>query len=192
VICWVQGNQQGGFQVKTRLFKLFALLTLMGALIPASSAFASAKEDFNFYGTIQNLPNAPGWTGDWVVSGRTVHVTGATQIDQEHGAVALGGTAKVEGYQLPDEWVNAYSIEVRSSGGGGGGKEGELYGPIQQLPKTPGYVGNWMVNGHTVHVSAATHIKLDHRRPSVAFAQSEPLLMNQLQFCMAKVSSKGS
>src|SRR6266404_6156297 len=34
-----------------------------------------------FFGLVQTLPTSP-FTGDWVVKGRTVHVTGSTEIDR--------------------------------------------------------------------------------------------------------------
>ncbi len=148
--------------MKTRLFKLLAVLALMVAVIPAGSAFASGPKEYHFYGTIQRLPNTPGWVGNWKVGGRTVHITSATQIDQTDGAVAKGAKVLVEGYRLKDGSIKATSIDVNPSPSGmflvTKGKEVRFFGTIQSLPSAPGWIGNWKVGGRTVHVSTSTLI----------------------------------
>jgi len=110
-----------------------------------------------FYGTVESLPNTPGWIGDWRVSGRTVHVTAATRIEQKKGPVAVGAYVEVEGTQQADGSVNATKIEVKQSPGGGGYVK--FYGTVESLPNTPGWIGDWVVSGRTVHVTAATRIE---------------------------------
>jgi hypothetical protein len=149
--------------MKTRLLKLFALLALTAALIPAGSAFASSPKEYYFYGTILSLPKTPGWIGNWKVGGRTVHVSTATLIDQTDGAVAKGAKVLVEGYKFKDGSINATSIDVNPSPALGKvlvtpGKELRLFGTIRALPRTPGWIGDWKVGGRKVHVSTSTII----------------------------------
>jgi len=116
--------------------------------------------DLEFMGKIESLPGTSGFIGDWKVSGRTVHVTMSTRIEQEDGAVAVGATVKVEGTKRADDSVDAEDIEVK-------GAEGEpepeddmkLTGTIESLPATSGFIGDWKVSGKTVHVTASTKIE---------------------------------
>ena len=116
--------------------------------------------DLEFMGKIESLPGTAGFIGDWKVSGRTVHVTMSTRIEQEDGAVAVGATVKVEGTKRADDSVDAEDIEVK-------GAEGEpepeddmkLTGTIESLPATAGFTGDWKVSGKTVHVTASTKIE---------------------------------
>src|SRR4029453_11225185 len=39
--------------------------------------------------------------------------------------------------------------------------EVEFTGTITSLPSTPGFIGDWTVNGRTVHVTAGTRIERD-------------------------------
>lgn len=113
---------------------------------------------FKFYGTVESLP-ANGLIGDWRVSGRTVHVTAGTWIKQEKALAAVGAYVEVTGTQQADGSVNATKIEVkRSSVGGGGQSYLKFYGTVQSLP-AGGLIGDWVVSGRTVHVTAATLIK---------------------------------
>ncbi len=122
-----------------------------------------------FYGTVSALPSTQGWVGDWTVSGRTVHVTQTTRIEEHHGPVAVGACVQVKGMLQPDTSVNAIQIETEDpwkcpgSGGGSGGNSGytEFYGTVQQLPAN-GLIGDWTVSGRTVHVDASTRINQEH------------------------------
>lgn len=111
--------------------------------------------DFEFRGVIEALPNTPGFIGDWTVSGRTVRVGSATEIEQEDGQVMVGATVEVEGFVQTDNSVMAKEIEVES----GPGNEFEFEGVVEVLPDTMGRIGDWTVSGTVVHVSAATMIK---------------------------------
>jgi ligand-binding SRPBCC domain-containing protein len=145
--------------MKVRWLNLLVLvLVLLVSLIPAGTVFADDDGNYKFYGTIESLP-ATGLIGDWVVSGRTVHVTAATRIEQEHGPAVVGTYVEVKGWQQADGSVNATKIEVKQSPGGGGGGYVKFYGTIESLPNTPGWIGDWVVSGRTVHVTAATLIK---------------------------------
>lgn len=126
-----------------------------------------------FAGFVETLP-ASGLIGDWVirvglsepitptrtVNGHhlvTVHVSSATTINQDKGAVKVGAFVKVEGWVLPDRTVNARAIEVLTPPPPPG-LPVEFMGRIEQLPAS-GLIGDWVVSGRTVHVSAQTRIE---------------------------------
>jgi Domain of unknown function (DUF5666) len=117
-------------------------------------------------GTINSLPNTSGFIGDWNVAGRTIHVSAATIIDTEHGAVAVGASVEVHGTQQPDGSINATRIEVNpSSGGGTSNNEGQpaaFKGTIEALPNTADLTGDWIVKGRTVHVVSSTKRNREH------------------------------
>ncbi len=69
----------------------------------------------NFKGTIESLPNTADLTGDWTVSGRTVHVVSSTRLTREHGAFAVGVRVKVKGMLMSDGTIVATKIQVRDS-----------------------------------------------------------------------------
>lgn len=110
-----------------------------------------------FRGTITNLPNTSGFVGDWTVSGRVVHVTSTTRIQQEEGLVAVGAIVEVRGTVRGDGSVDATRIEVEQSAGSFQNTPRiEIEGTVQQLPNTAGQVGDWVVNGRTIHVTSLT------------------------------------
>ncbi|PYS59587.1 MAG: hypothetical protein DMF76_16055, partial [Acidobacteria bacterium] len=116
--------------------------------------------EFEFHGIINSLPNTTGFIGDWVVDGRTIHVTSAMRIDQEEGLVAVGAFVEVRGMLRTDGSVDAANIEVeRSAGAERPVPTFELHGTIEQLPNTPGLIGDWAVSGRIVHVTSSTIIR---------------------------------
>src|SRR5574341_2239319 len=66
--------------------------------------------DFEFRGVIESLPSTAGFIGDWMVSGRKVTVTAATEIEKEDGQVVVGATVEVEGIVQTDGSVIAQEI----------------------------------------------------------------------------------
>ena len=60
-----------------------------------------------------------GFVGDWVVSGKTVHVFSSTEIRQDKGPAVVGAPVEVKGTLQQDGSYNASRVEVRDSGGGG-------------------------------------------------------------------------
>jgi len=148
--------------MKARWLKLLVLPLLLVSLMPAGTAFADNDSGFKFYGNIGSLPSTPGWIGDWTVSGRTVHVAAATFIQPEHGPVQVGACVEVKGWLQSDGSVNAVKIETKQPykcGSAGDGGYIKFYGIIESLPNTPGWIGDWVVSGRTVHVAASTFIK---------------------------------
>jgi uncharacterized protein DUF5666 len=123
--------------------------------------------EVKFQGTIESLPSTPGFIGDWRVSGKTVHVTSSTHIENEHGSIAVGVAVKVEGQARSDGSIDASDIEALESGEGGddGGDDAghvDFSGSIQSLPGAAPFIGDWHVGGRTIHVTAATQIDTEH------------------------------
>lgn len=152
--------------MKSSLSKFAALIWLILTLSVGSTAFASDHDDdeFKFTGVIESLPNTAGFIGDWRVSGRTIHVTSATRIEQEDGRVAVGVTVKIEGALRSDTSVDATEIEVRERAeGDDDDDDGQptFKGTIEILPNAPGFIGDWRVGGRTIHVTAATKIETE-------------------------------
>src|SRR5215510_13376812 len=113
--------------------------------------------DFVFNGTIQALPGASGFIGEWNVSGRKVRVFPFTLIIREGAVqVTVGASVRVEGFLQTNGSVIAKKIQVKQASGGSNVK---LAGKVEELPATTGRVGNWKVAGTTVRVSATTMIK---------------------------------
>jgi urocanate hydratase len=113
------------------------------------------------------LPGTPGFIGDWRVNGRTVHVTAATIIDQEHAPVAVGASVEIKGTIRADGSIDASKIETKSasddSGGSGNeGQSGKVNGVIQNLPAGSNLIGDWMINNSVVHVTSSTKLKAEH------------------------------
>jgi len=123
---------------------------------------ADLPNAFVFTAPIMQLPNTPGFIGDWMVDSRIVHVTTTTRIQQDEGLVAVGALAEVRGSLRGDGSVDAVIVEVeRSSGSLDHTPRVEIEGTVQQLPSTPGLVGDWVVNGRTIHVNSLTLVRPD-------------------------------
>jgi hypothetical protein len=118
-------------------------------------------------GTIERLPSGT-LIGDWTVSGKTVHVTTSTTINQEHGAAAVGAMVEVQGTLRADGSLDATRIEVKTGASGGSGSSGSegsplnVKGAIERLPNSSDLTGDWVVKGTTVHVISSTKIKSEH------------------------------
>lgn len=153
--------------MKNSLSKIVGVATLILGFSLGNAAFASHDNEFEFTGVIESLPNAAGFVGDWRVAGRTVHVTGSTRIEQSDGRVAVGATVKVEGTTRADSSFDAVEIEVKQgASGGGSGDDGDsaqptFKGTIEILSTAPGFIGDWLIGGRTIHVSAATRIETE-------------------------------
>jgi hypothetical protein len=138
---------------------------LVCLLVGSAIVLADDGEDFEFTGTIQSLP-AMGLVGDWIVGGKTVHVTAKTEIEQDDGVVAVGAVVQVEGTQRTDGSVDASQIEVKN-GGQNPEPEIEFKGTIKSLPNTAGFIGDWVVDTRTVHVTSATEIDQEEGKVAV-------------------------
>ncbi|HVG22005.1 MAG TPA: DUF5666 domain-containing protein [Blastocatellia bacterium] len=113
-------------------------------------------------GTIEALPDASNFVGDWRVSGRTVRVTSATIIDQEHGVVAVGSFVEVKGTMRADWSIDATKVEVKTGVDGREGENVNFKGNIEALPTGSDFIGDWMISGRRVHVLSSTRLKAEH------------------------------
>ncbi len=111
-------------------------------------------------GFVEALPSTPDLVGDWMVSGTVVHVTTATKIEQEHGAVAIGSAVEVEGVAEADGAITAREIEVKDPSD----VEEDwvvFRGEATRYPDD--LVGTWKVSKHEVRVRPATRIAHERR-----------------------------
>src|SRR5215510_9797989 len=112
-----------------------------------------------FSGKIEELPSTTGRAGDWKVGGKIIHVTAMTRIDEDRGQIAVGVFVEIEGLLQNDGSINALRIEVKPDGGSG--IPVKFLGLVEKLPDTNTRVGDWVVSGRVVRVTAATEIKQD-------------------------------
>src|SRR5262249_52299866 len=145
------------------------------------------------HGTIQSLP-ASGLVGDWMVAGKTIHVTASTRLELEHGVPMVGDAVEVKGTLGADGSITATRIEVESSGGDDSGHEGEpagFKGSIQSLPSS-GLIGDWMISGRTVHVVSSTRLKGQHGAFEVGTrVKVKGMLMSDGTIVATKIQVKG-
>jgi len=117
----------------------------------------------SFRGAIESLPGT-GVVGDWKVSGKIVHVTAATLLDQEHGAPAVGAFVEVQGATRADGSVDATKIEVKFAPPAGTPAPTEFRGAVESLPAAAGFVGDAVVSSRTIHITTTTRIDQGGRR----------------------------
>src|SRR5215471_12108770 len=80
-ICTERTNFEEGSVMSSSRLRIGILLALTLGIYPTIAALADGEGDDNeveFTGVIEHLPGTSDFTGDWQVSGRTVHVTSAT------------------------------------------------------------------------------------------------------------------
>jgi uncharacterized protein (TIGR03437 family) len=129
-------------------------------------ASGSNAGEFKHIGVLQQLP-ASGFTGAWVVGGRTIGVSSQTRINQEDGMVRIGACLEAEGTLLSDGALSAseVSVELPSKCGfvqvpGGAAMLSEFYGVVQSMP-AGGREGLWQVGGRMVSATSATKFEAD-------------------------------
>ncbi len=145
-----------------------ALASLLVIALHTVSARADHGNDDDgtaeIHGIIESLPSS-GLIGDWTVSGRTVHVTSATFIKQEHGSAAVGAPVEVKGDRQSDNSISARRVEVEGPGGGNGGSptggHAKFFGTVESLPQS-GLAGVWTVSQRTIRVSTSTIVEREH------------------------------
>lgn len=141
--------------LKISVFLTAVVCLLGGWNFHVKSETATSGNQFEFVAHVINLPGTQGFVGDWIVGTRTVHVTSSTIIDQEDGALAVGALVEVKGTLRSDGSVDATGIEVEE----GATPCLEFEGTIQTLPNTAGFIGDWTIAGHIVHVTSITRIE---------------------------------
>ncbi len=141
------------------LTTLALVLAPMAALADSGSDDGSGDgsgSDTQLTGIVESMPSGR-LIGDWVVNGVTVHVTDATEIDQEDATIALGSTVDVEGTLLADGSIDAQSIQGIESSDDDSFGNVEFTGTVESMP-ADGFIGDWVVSGTTVHVTDVTEI----------------------------------
>lgn len=162
--------------MRGKIIRLLAIVSVLAALVPASMAGASedgsetGSEAGELQGVVEALPGTTNLVGDWLVSGVTVHVTTATEIDDDLAAVAVGATVEVEGVWEADGSITAHEVEVSEDAEDDDYGEMKLEGLVDALPPTPDLVGDWVVSGVTVHVTTETEIETEHGSIAVGSA----------------------
>lgn len=144
-----------------------------------------------FTGKIEELPSTPVRVGDWKVSGKIIHVTSATKIDQEKGQIAVGAIVEIEGLAQNDGSINAFEIEVKPDASNG--IPVKFLGRIEKLPDDRGRIGDWVVSGRTVRVTANTQIKQERFELMVgSLVEVEGLAANDGVILASKIEVKAN
>ncbi|MBL8166522.1 MAG: hypothetical protein JNJ50_00115 [Acidobacteria bacterium] len=130
-----------------------------------------------YSGKIEELPSTPGRVGDWKVSGKVIHVSAATKIEQERGPVAVGAMVIIEGLLQTDGSINALEIEVLPDVSNG--LRFRFTGRVEKLPEASTRVGDWVVSGRLVKVTATTQLKQDKGQAMIgSLVEVDGLLQN--------------
>jgi len=146
---------------------LCAVTATMLATLAAPPAAAAPNQHVTLVGAIEALPAGPGLAGEWTVAGQAVHVAAGTPIDQSKAPAVVGATVQVKGKPRADRSLDASEIRVlRAPMPRPRPRPVELAGTVAALPDGPPFVGDWLVDGTTVHVTEATRV--DERIAPVA------------------------
>lgn len=193
----------------TMFFALFIMLVGGWQTINVVSASDDNDDDSNetkLIGKIEKLPNTMGQIGDWQVAGLLIHVTSNTKIESNTTLVAVGNTAEIEGQKLNDNSINAKEIKVKNSSNSGDddGDDGDdddddgdgdndyfkLNGKIENLPNTPGQIGNWQIAGKVVTVTSATKIEAETNIETGKFTEVEGKQQSDQSILATKIEVK--
>ena len=133
-----------------------------GSITATKVDVTESSEDDSFgeaelHGTVESLPATTGFIGDWVVSGITVHVTAATEVNAEHGTIAVGSFVEVKGLSEADGSITASKVELKNDQGDDEDGDGILTGTLEHS-QTGDDTGVWMVSGHRIRVTNQTKI----------------------------------
>jgi hypothetical protein len=170
----IEGDPQPGQRVEVKAAHLDdgTLLAVKVKLEEDDDDDDDQDDKVKFVGVVQELPS-DGYLGEWTIAGRKEHVvlvTEATEIDEHKDAIDIGALVKVEAFLRDDGVLVALEIEVLRKHDDDddddddhhGGPFIWLEGAIESLPEE-GLVGDWVVDGRTVRVSAHTHIEDEDR-----------------------------
>ncbi len=144
-----------------------------------------------FSGRIEELPSTPNRVGDWQVAGKTIRVSAATRIEQGRGQVAVGVFVEIKGLAQSDGSINALEIEVKPDGAGG--LAVKFLGRIERLPSADNRIGDWVVSGRTVRVTANTQIKQERFNVMIgALVEVEGVAQNDGAIIANKIEVKAN
>ena len=122
----------------------------------------AVKAEAEFFGMAQSIP-ATGTIGDWRVGGRLVHVAASALIDLRGRPLAVGACVEVKGQMAADGSIDASRVKADDNCAMTNAKSmdaSRFNGTVQSLPSA-GMVGDWRLNGRTVHVAAGTEFELE-------------------------------
>lgn len=119
------------------------------------------SESIQIAGPILNLPATTGWIGEWTIGRTQVNVTTATRIE---GRPAISAYAEARVTRQANGTYNATKIEVKSIPVPT--DQTSFVDRIEELPSSPGRIGNWKIGNRTVVVNDLTRI--DSRLGEVA------------------------
>jgi Domain of unknown function (DUF5666) len=125
--------------------------------------------EMHFEGFVEALPATTGLVGDWTVSGKRIHVTTATEIEQEDGLVVVGAAVEVEGLAEADGSITATQIEVKDAEDVDE-DSASLTGTATTFPDGD-HLGTWQVSNHDVRVGASTAIVHERRLSRGSFVR---------------------
>jgi hypothetical protein len=91
------------------------IVTILAALtLAAVQTAVFASDDYGYrsklFGTVEALPT--GYSGTWIVNGRSVEVSPQTVIEQEHDGIAVGTYVEIEGRSDGRTFI-AHKVEVK-------------------------------------------------------------------------------
>ncbi len=171
----IQNKSAKPFFMALFAIAVFALSLFAAGTVNAAFDGDDDDNEVEFFGPIISLPNTADFTGEWVVGRTKITVTKDTKINQERGKPAIGALVEVEGKRGQGNVITASEIEVKLSPAGG--LPIKFIGKIEELPSTPGRIGDWKVSGKTIRVSATTRIEEDRAKVAVgALVEVEGLL----------------
>ena len=119
-------------------------------------------QKIEFTALVDSAP-AEGLAGSWVVGDWNVAADDFTDFDGDEEGFQAGACVEVEGVLLANGVVRASEMEVEDAddcGAPADGQTAELRGAVDSLPAS-GNVGDWMISGFTVRVSATTEVNSD-------------------------------
>jgi hypothetical protein len=117
----------------------------------------NAGEERKFYGAISQLPNTQNLFGVWVIGGRSVNVSAATEL--KNGPFTIGLIVEVRFTRQNDGSLLATKIEGKQSASGENRRLGKAFGILQLRPPAPAVVGTWEIASVTYAVSTTTKLE---------------------------------
>ncbi|MBK9707863.1 MAG: hypothetical protein IPO77_12885 [Acidobacteria bacterium] len=144
-----------------------------------------------FTGKVEEIPNTPGRVGDWKVSGKTIHVSATTKIDEEKGKASVGSMVIVEGMAQQDGSISALEIEVLPDMGMS--LTFRFTGKVEKLPDTKGRIGDWVISGRAVKVTERTTINQDKGQVMIgSVVEVEGILQMDRSVVASKIEVKAN
>ncbi|NPA90298.1 MAG: hypothetical protein GXO55_02420 [Chloroflexi bacterium] len=127
---------------------------------------ANMPKFVHFTGAIESIPE--GGLGTWVIAGREVNVTVTTWVDEHKGPAEVGARVRVFGLQQGDDPITAVRITVVRPVSQPAHDRPFTYmrGVIEAMPAN-GFMGDWVVDGRTVHVRRTTRMDTRFGQPQV-------------------------